>query len=438
MKNIPAKVNFRPMLLICIGICAGILCASLKSISVLFLIMAAAGIIISVILRKKAAVLLCIAFLLGFLRILSISSVPANFPGNNHVIRGTVLRADGNATVLTALYIDKKPVDGDMIIRKNIGFICGDRVRLISRITRNISYSEKSKDAKLLYAADEPEETVKVGEKAGLLRGIAQAREYVKYKTDIIFGEYSSIVKAVLFGDTSFLDKSELASYRTAGIAHIFALSGLHVGIIAFALEKVLFFADKRARKCIVSAFVTFYMLFVGVPISFARAVIMYIVSTAAFLLCRRYDSMSAFSFAACIVLGVNPYALYSASFILSFGAVLSIILLMNPVHRAIFKAEDTRLSRYGALTLSTSVGIIPFTAAIFGSFSIYAFFVNLVCIPLASLAVIFAFSAAVLGLVFIPLALPFAFCAKILFEPVRVISEVAAMLPFASLKVGQ
>ena len=438
MKKLSAYVNIRPLLLLCIGVIIGIFCAAYGFLPAVLCITAVAGIILCSVFKKNAGLLFCIAFLLGFLRILSIHTAAVHFPGNNHVITATVKKTDAKVTILTSLSVDKKAIKGDMIIRRNTGFICGDRVYFLSAVTEDISISEKSKDASLLYAAENDVELTKVGESDDINHTFAKAREYAGGRIDVMFGDTSPIVKAVLFGDTSFLDESELTSYRAAGIAHILALSGLHVSIIALAIEKALFFIHKKVRVGIVGGALVVYMLFVGIPVSFARAVIMYILRVIAFQTNRRYDPLSALSLAAIIILAVNPYALYSASFILSFGTVLSIILLMKPIHKTIFRSDKTRLSNLGALTLSASVGIIPFSAAIFGTVSIYAFFVNLVCVPLAGFAVTLAFFGTIAGLVFIPLCVPFAFCAKLLFSFVRIISEITAMLPCAALDVGR
>ncbi len=133
--------------------------------------------------------------------------------------------------------------------------------------------------------------------------------------------EDSSIYKAMLLGDTSFMEKDTLDLYRSSGIAHLLAVSGQHLSLIGGGMYLLLrkTVGGFRASGIIGCGFVISYGIFTGSSGSAIRAVLMICCLWLAAERGRTYDSLSALSFAALGLLGNNPYLIFHSGFQLSF-----------------------------------------------------------------------------------------------------------------------
>ena len=150
-------------------------------------------------------------------------------------------------------------------------------------------------------------------------------------------GNQQGVLKALIVGDrTGVVNIRE--AFNRAGIGHLLAISGLHIGIIATAsfiffrrlLSYIKFFlwnAWTKKGAAVLSLFpVILYGLVSGMSPSTQRAVIMATVFLMAFLFEKEQDPMNTLAMAAMIILVAYPPSLFSISFQLSFIAVLSII----------------------------------------------------------------------------------------------------------------
>ena len=147
-----------------------------------------------------------------------------------------------------------------------------------------------------------------------------------------LFGEHAPLLNAMLWGVKGGISDSVYDAFRSCGIAHILALSGLHVSFVVGALNRL----TRRALpkvKFYTSIVVLFaYCAIAAFPSSLIRASVMSLCSLYAAAAGRRYDMPSGIAFSAIVILLADPTALYSIGFELSFGAVIMISLLMRPV----------------------------------------------------------------------------------------------------------
>lgn len=147
-----------------------------------------------------------------------------------------------------------------------------------------------------------------------------------------LFGEHAPLLNAMLWGVKGGISDSVYDAFRSCGIAHILALSGLHVSFVVGALNRLTRRALPRV-KFYTSIVVLFaYCAIAAFPSSLIRASVMSLCSLYAAAAGRRYDMLSGIAFSAIVILLADPAALYSISFELSFGAVIMISLLMRPV----------------------------------------------------------------------------------------------------------
>ena len=141
----------------------------------------------------------------------------------------------------------------------------------------------------------------------------------------------AAFLTAVLTGESSYLDYDLKATFATAGIAHILALSGMHVSVIAFMVSLLFFplgLAGKRRMAMALTIFVLWsYAFMTGLSPSVFRAVVMATVVFGGIMLRRDSSPLNSLCLAAIVILLFSPDELFSPGFQLSFAAVAAIIM---------------------------------------------------------------------------------------------------------------
>ncbi len=150
----------------------------------------------------------------------------------------------------------------------------------------------------------------------------------------------AGVTLAVLTGDTSLIEKGLLENVRIGGVAHIFAVSGLHVGALyGFCLwltEKTRLKAlAKPVRFLMMTVLLMFYAGVCGFSSSVVRAMTLCLVSYAAKLIGTESDMLQSTGLAAIIVLLIKPTELFAVGFQLSFAACIGIALFARPLRLA-------------------------------------------------------------------------------------------------------
>ena len=209
---------------------------------------------------------------------------------------------------------------------------------------------------------------------------------------------------AMLFGDTEYMEDSDKTAMREVGVAHVVAVSGLHVGVlcavILFLLNKLR--VRKKARPFILLPILGFYAYLAGFTPSVLRASIMALVALTASALGERYDDISSLSLAAILILLIRPLYLFDLSFVMSFLAIFGIAALGNPLEKAFLRHKvPPRLASALALSFATTLSLIPLSAVVFGRIALAGFALNLIVVPLASAAFVLNLVALLPTLVF-------------------------------------
>ena len=225
-------------------------------------------------------------------------------------------------------------------------------------------------------------------------------RQTVLGKIDSLFsGEIAAFAKALLMGETKDLSYSTQSALSTSGIAHVVAVSGLHVSIL-FA---VLFFLSRKQR--LITAIFGYALLFLaaavtGFSASIVRACLMNGLMLLGMAVGRDYDPLTALFFALTVMLGINPMAITSVGLQLSAASVLGILLfaptIANWISTRNFWAEAPmdsllhalrdRLSSAVGVTLGATIATVPFTALYFGTVSLVGWLTNLLVLWVVSL----------------------------------------------------
>jgi len=237
----------------------------------------------------------------------------------------------------------------------------------------------------------------------------------------------ASVISALSIGNKNLISNALYTQYRNAGLAHFLSISGLHMGIIAaFVFFFVRFlialcpflalnYSSKKIASILAVLFCFIYLLLSGMAVPATRAFIMCSLVFLGIFLDREAISMRVASFAAFLILFLEPYLLLSPSFELSFAAVVALISFYEAAAQKLFlkgkQSLSSRLLFYFVsvllTTLIASLATIPFCLYHFSTFTPYALFGNLLSAPIISFLIMpFIF----LGLVFMPLHLHFLF----------------------------
>ncbi|WP_026893702.1 DNA internalization-related competence protein ComEC/Rec2 [Clostridiisalibacter paucivorans] len=209
---------------------------------------------------------------------------------------------------------------------------------------------------------------------------------------EMLSPKYSNIMKSIILGDDRYLDESYIEKFRDFGIAHILAVSGLHIGIIAAMFMGIfrLLMININVSTVFTLGILWFYGFMIGFPPSVLRALIMFSVFMGSFTTYRRYDAINGLFFVGVLLLLINPFWLFHIGFQLSFIATLSILVFNNKLLK-LLKRQSYILSIISTI-ISVQLGIIPIVAYHFNTISYFALITNIVIIPLISFGVSIGF----------------------------------------------
>ena len=138
------------------------------------------------------------------------------------------------------------------------------------------------------------------------------------------------IMEGIFLGQSSYLKDEDIDTYRDMGLAHLLAVSGLHIGIISGFITLLLssLGIKKRPNVVITLSIIWLYGYLIGYPPSILRSSIMFSLLYLSQLIHEPYSSINSISFAIFVLLLINPYYLFNIGFQLSFVATLSIVIL--------------------------------------------------------------------------------------------------------------
>lgn len=210
--------------------------------------------------------------------------------------------------------------------------------------------------------------------------------------------EEAGVLCAMLTGEKSLLSAETKQLYRKSGIAHILAISGLHISILGAAVFRLL-----RARQIsyIISSAVSMGLLLLfgimtGYGLSTFRAVVMFAMYLGASCCGRAYDSMTGLAVAAACILLQNPCSLFLAGFQFSFLAVAGVLLGKEicQIYMLKYKLTETMV-----ISLSMQMLTLPLTAWYYFEIPVYALLLNLFVIPFMGTVLILGLFGGVFGL---------------------------------------
>ena len=207
-------------------------------------------------------------------------------------------------------------------------------------------------------------------------------REYWREKLFQAFPEKeASILCAMLLGDKSGVDSEIKELYQKNGIVHILSISGLHITLIGMSLYRLL-----RRTGCpvIIAAILGgvtlgLYGAMTGMGVSSIRAIGMYLIRMIGEILGRTYDMLTSLGIMALIMLAVRPEYLNNGGFLLSFGSICGIGLVLPRLEG---ESERNPVKKVILPGLSITLFTLPIQLNLFYEIPVYSIFLNLLVLP--------------------------------------------------------
>ena len=285
-------------------------------------------------------------------------------------------------------------------------------------------YYEKQKIGAFLWA-----EALRVTDRESnpLKQGLYELRQkWKRILIDAAGEEDGGALAAILLGEKQGMDREIRKLYQVNGIAHVFAVSGLHLSFLGVGVYHLLrrITGSYTVGGLAGVLFLSAYILMIGMTVSAFRAMV------GADLSGRHYDSPTALAAAAVTVCMWRPLSLYDSGFWLSFGALIAIIFILP-----IFKNLPAQ-----SLWASVSVNLflLPILMYSFYEVPIYGVFLNLIVIPLLSVLMAAGLIGTMISLFWEHAGEAIFLCCRMIFRVYEHSCEAALRLPFARVVTGQ
>ncbi len=259
----------------------------------------------------------------------------------------------------------------------------------------------------------------------------------------------AGLVRAIGTGDRAALDPATTLSFARSGLAHVLAVSGLHLVVVAFGVERLLRAlllridavatrADpRRLAAALVLPLVAVYSLATGAGVPVLRAAIAAAVASAGALIDREANAANVLALAILVLLACDPGSALDPSLQLSFAAVAGLALWATPLRRALpfstpapgtWRARvQEPLLRGACATLAASLATGPVLAVHFRQLPLLGVLANVAGVPVGSALTAVAALAALAAAAWPPLAVPFLLAARPLAWALMSLSDAAA-----------
>jgi competence protein ComEC len=281
---------------------------------------------------------------------------------------------------------------------------------------------------------------------------------------DNLPGEESGFLSSIVIGNKGNLLGDLKDLFTLVGVAHILAVSGLHVSVICMAFYK---FLRKRSLSFLASGILAgtvaiCYGLLTGGSISSIRAIGMFLISLLADILGEAYDALTALSFMAILLLLDNPLYVTNGSFIFTFSAILVINFVALPISsryivftnqrqkslksdegfgKEIKKPLLRRIEEYVVSSLIFSlciyVGMLPIVTNMYYQTPVLSIFLNLFILPLMPVLLGLGLLAGIIGLFYMPLAVALLSICHVFIYLFELIANLFSKVPFSNVIVG-
>lgn len=213
---------------------------------------------------------------------------------------------------------------------------------------------------------------------------------YEKLKQGNIQAEMAGVAMALIFGESSYLSENVYDNSKKTGTLHLFAASGLHIGIFMGSLYLIGKYGFKLGYYLgfvfpLILSF--FYLYILSFPISLTRAYLFALLFVSSKLLFRKIRPIDLIVITSCFVLIFKRESFLSIGFLLSYLAVIGIFFIKPRLDNMITTPSHLHTIRDNfTLTLSANLGTFPIVYYYFEGFSYGSVLSNFILVPLAGI----------------------------------------------------
>lgn len=204
------------------------------------------------------------------------------------------------------------------------------------------------------------------------------------------------VAAAILLGYDDNLADEVRKDYVAAGSMHILCVSGMHVGIIYLLASFLLGFLNRKKwqktlKQVLLLTLIWFYALIAGLSPSILRASLMISFVIIGEAIHRKGFVINSIAASAFILLCINPNNLFEIGFLLSYAAVMGIVVLQRPIYNLLYVKNKLldKAWQITAVALSAQIATVPFTLFYFQQFTTYFWLSNLFMTPISFIVVI-------------------------------------------------
>lgn len=408
------RINFRPIFYSFISLGLGIYLARLifaLNIFILITILLSISVLVFICIKYKCIkrlVVILTTFALGVgIFAISITTFTDNsFENKTCTVSGRISEVSSysgfQSVVLDNTFIDGEKVNKNIVVSissantMEMGYVITftgflEKTNLFTLNKFNSYYYKYG----IAYSSSVKDSDVTVDNFKGLTVSESLRESVKRVLNQNMDSDCASISYASLFGDKTYVNDSIKDNFSISGIAHLLAVSGLHIG---FVTSLLLFILNKTKMKryinvIIISIILAFYCYLCSFSVSVVRASVMFLVLSIASILGKQYDRLNSLGVAGIIVLIYKPLCVFDAGFLLSFGSVFSIFMFSVFFKELFSKCHlPEKLRETFSVMLSTQLGLLPLTVYYYGQMSILTILANLVCIPVFEIFFILLF----------------------------------------------
>lgn len=277
--------------------------------------------------------------------------------------------------------------------------VCGNQVELIGKVKPSTKpYNPSDMDYGMYLKGQgivAQIELIQLKEVIPRTTIIHQVRTSLKAQIEEIFNHKDKgLVEALLLGNQKNIEEDVKTLYQTLGIAHVLALSGLHLTVISMVIWKLLgrlgLEYSKRNQFSVIGIWL--YCIITGMGLSTVRASIMLTAMLLVRSIWEEDDLLSSLALAAFIILGMNPFALFQIGFQLSFGAIVGVayqeVIYSYIKHVLKWSKKRLRACRVVLPSIVLTLILSPILAYHFYEVPVLGVFLNILVIPLFSLMI--------------------------------------------------
>ncbi len=188
---------------------------------------------------------------------------------------------------------------------------------------------------------------------------------------------FNPYLKLFILGDKKGINES-YNYYKDIGVAHLLAISGMHVGVFVSIMRKLLFFLSKKSQNKIISIVLLFYAFLTGFTASILRVVVFFIINS----INKDYDfklsRMKVFLLSLYLLILINPFFITNVGFLYSFACFFTMIIINKYLHKNYFK-------NLFIITFYMTLFTLPITVSLNYEINLMVFVSNFLLIPFVS-----------------------------------------------------